>query len=173
MSTHKFFPNAQNTCDICGLDSIFHVAADTASDILQKDTPTNYRPDLYNAKIQTIESMRDEADDEKSFIDKLTQHYVHLEGIIYEYKAEQLAIAQKLRDIGALARNEIREKLRNADKEYKPEFVRKPVKSRQSKKSMSPMDRIIQSVAMAKGITLDEARNLVYSNPEMMNMFDE
>jgi len=171
MSAHKFTPDHKNQCDICGLPEFFHTAEESASDILQKDSPTNYREELYNAKVETIEEMRARFDNNEDFIKALTARHLELEKIIYEHKAEVVAIAQKLHDIGALARAEIREELRKNDAQYVPEFKKTAIKKKVStKKATSPMERIVQSYALSKGLTLDEARAKIYSNPELMNL---
>lgn len=144
-------------------------------EVIQKDYTLRYRQDLYNAKTQSIESLRELYPDEKDFLSKLTEHYNMLTRAIHESRVEQLVIAQKIHDLGAEARKEFRAKKQSEDESYKPA---KPVKERgrlkvPGREKLSPMERIVQTYALDKGITMDEARAKIYSNPALMNLLDD
>jgi len=128
-----------------------------------------YRQELYNTKIMSIEELRSKTTDETEFINLLLQRYDKLKSIIHEQEVEQLAIAKKLRDIGALAKEEFRKKLKESDEKYQPEPVKK-LNVSIKKAKLSPLERIVQSVALAKNISIEEARQQVMANPDFMNL---
>lgn len=120
--------------------------------------------------------------DEKHFYyqKRITEIYEHLSKVVFDKekeitkiqtelldpKAELLAIGKEFRDYGSELRAEIREKIRQSDLAYKPEPVKKPVKTDSVKKSSAkktPMDRLIEALALSQGIDKDKARILLES----------
>jgi len=133
------------------------------------DYSITFRQDLYNTKVASIEEMRKQCSDESVFIAALTKRYDQLKDIVHTSNVEQLAIAQRLRDIGALHREEIRNALRDSDAKYRPEPPKK-INVKIKKEKISPLERIVQTIAMAKNIPIEKARKLVMSNPDLINM---
>jgi hypothetical protein len=92
-------------------------------------------------------------------IAKFKERIVELDNEKYEALSKQRAAIKSLRDLGNELRAEIREELKKSDANYQVQTVVRVPKI--SKPKLSPFDRIVEALAMAKGISKSEAEQLV------------
>jgi hypothetical protein len=143
------------------------------------------REDVFNSEISSFVELRATVDSDVAIPDKekefafhsalanRIQHYNALiwtkENELLEMNQRKLAVVHTLRTLANSVRGEIREQIRRNDSLYKPAMPKSTVaKAARERSKMSPLDRIAQSLAMANGITIDEARAQIYKNPAIM-----
>lgn len=142
----------------------------------QIDSAIRYNGDIFNAKTIAFADIKKAIDNDDSipaeeksitFQKVLVERYHTLKEKIFkidnekhEMVVEGLAIGKTLRDLGNALREEIREQIKQLDSSYvpvKPKLVTTKIK----KEKKTPFDRIVESVAVAKGLSIEDAKKLV------------
>lgn len=141
-------------------------------EVLEVRNAGDFFNDRIIKKTQTIVALKQSIDADDSiapedksleFQRKLAGRYEHLSEVIFELDAqkqdavsEKYAITNTLRELGAEIRAEVQARIKELDAAYTP--IRKPVKVTMPKSKLSPFERIVQSLAQASGMTLEQAR---------------
>ena len=129
--------------------------------------------DLFNAQVLAIvqiknliqqDSSIEESQKQFAFQRELAAIHEHLSRVVSDLDSQtqqanmaKLAINKTLRDFGNELRDDIREKIKISDNKYSP--PKKALKPKvTAAKKLSPMDRLIQVLAMANGVTFADAQ---------------
>ena len=103
------------------------------------------------------------------------ERLLHLRTVLIEQRKElqenenrEHAVVLELRNFGNELREDFRKKLRESDLAYQPVVVTKKSVKPVVKKATSPFDKIAQVLAMTKGISVEDAKKEMMSNPDIM-----
>jgi hypothetical protein len=137
------------------------------------DSTIRYNGDFFNAKTIAIAEIKEtiwkddsipKEEKQFKFQSVIAARYENLKQVIFKLDeqkhdatVEQLAITKTLRDLGTELRDEIRAKIKEVDSTYVPVKIKPKIKA--AKKT--PMDRMIEALALMKNISHDEAAILI------------
>jgi hypothetical protein len=141
------------------------------------DHSIKYNGDFFNAKVIATESVRSSimleegiSEQEKHFkfqsflaerYEWLKKHIFELDELKHQDVTEVLVIEKSLREFGNEVRKEIQEKIKATDQNYQSPVNKTPVKPRVNAVKKSPMEKLIEALALAKGISKEQASEMI------------
>lgn len=178
-------PKAMLLCIACTQKEIAandKVLADTQrviNEAREIDSSIRYNGDVFNAKTLAIATIRTAIFSDPSLTQDEKHHKLHeemtlriekLRDVVFSARkteadanVEILVIKESLREFGNSIRAEFRERIKQADTNYQPNLVVKIPKI--SKPKLSPMDRLVESLAVMQGISKDDALKILQKGP--------
>lgn len=143
------------------------------------------RKDIFNSEISSFVELRNSIDSDETiaagakdfaFHSALANRKAHYNSIIYNKENELLEINQRnlatthtLRLLANTVSAKVREQIRKNDALYQPAVPKTAIsKLNRDKVKMSPLERIVQQVALYNNWSIEKARAEVAKNPSLM-----